>query len=116
MIRSGITRIAWLIGPYAIKVPNVRYGWGNFLRGLLSNMQEARFSPMSDTFHLAPVLFSLRGGWLNVQRRCAPLSDEQWVLLEGEGGRWKDFECDFKRDNFGFLKGRVVLLDYGEMT
>lgn len=112
MVRSGITRIVWLIGPYAIKIPNPRYGWGKFLYGLLSNMTERRFSTVAEKFRLAPVIWSMWGGWLNVQRRCEPIIDEEFEALNEDD--W--IPCDFKRENFGKLNGRILLLDYGELT
>lgn len=117
----GITRRVWLIGPYAIKFPRIRYGWNKFLRGLLSNMTEAVMSPVADEYALAPTLFSIWGGWMNIQRRCEPLTDEEWDSIDRDDippcdVRWGDMDCDFKRDNFGTLNGRIVLLDYGELT
>ncbi len=112
MVRSGITRIVWLIGPYAIKIPNPRYGWDKFLRGLLSNMTEYRFTPLAEKFNLTPVIWSLWGGWLNIQLRCEPITDEEFSRLNESD--W--MTCDFKRENFGKLNGRILLLDYGELT
>ena len=121
---GGITRAVLLVGAYAIKVPRVRYGWSKFLYGLLSNMTEARFTSLAGHFSLAPTVFAIPGGWLNVQRRCLPLTDEQWTHLEGlcrpdadfGPAYWNGMSCDFKRDNFGTLDGKVVLLDFGEVT
>lgn len=118
---GGVTRTVLLVGRYAIKVPRLRYGWSKLLYGLLSNMTEARFTPLADQFRLCPTVFSIPGGFLNVQRRCAPLSDDQWEAtrlndddVHGRGD-WQGMACDFKRDNFGVLDGRVVLLDFGEI-
>ena len=121
---GGITRAVLLVGGYAIKVPRLRYGWSKLLYGLLSNMTEARFTSLADQFRLCPTVFSLPGGFLNVQLRCQPLTDEQWADVELSGGEdseygrsdWHGMTCDFKRDNFGTLDGRVVLLDFGEVT
>lgn len=116
---GGITRAVLLIGRYAIKAPRVRYGWDKFLLGLLSNMQEGRFSVLAKEFALAPTVFSLPGGWLNIQRRCDPLTDAEWDEVEarcGQDRNWGDMSCDFKRDNFGTIDGQIVLLDYGEVT
>lgn len=112
---SGVTRRVFLIAEHAIKVPRVRYGWDKFLRGLLSNIQEQRFSCMSAQFSLCPTRWSMWGGWLNIQQRCKPLTDEEWATIE-HFSDWNGFSCDFKRENFGTLNGRIVLLDYGELT
>lgn len=118
---GGVTRAVLLVGRYAIKVPRLRYGWSKLLYGLLSNMTEARFTCLADQFRLCPTVFSIPGGFLNVQRRCAPLSDEEWEQtrfnhddVHGPGD-WLGMACDFKRDNFGTLDGRIVLLDFGEL-
>lgn len=119
---GGITRAVLLIGKFAIKVPRVRYGWDKFLRGLLSNMTEARFSCLADKFVLAPVIFAIPGGWLNIQRRCEPLTEEEWQSIHANDddvhnpGHWNGFFCDFKRNNFGTLDGKIVLLDFGELA
>lgn len=111
---SGTTRLVILIGKWAVKLPAFHRGWALTLRGLLANMQEASFTCLADEMRLCPVVFSLPGGWLSVQRRCEPLTDCQWSSISGITDRsWHGMHCDFKRPNFGALDGRVVLLDYG---
>lgn len=112
-IKSGVTRVVILLGNIAIKIPNPRYGWSKFLYGLLSNMQESRMSCLSNKWSLAPTIWQIKGGWLNIQQRCDPISHEDFEKLSPS-----DFPiaCDFKIENFGRLKGRIVLLDYGELT
>lgn len=112
-IATGVTRFVILIGPCAFKLPQLKYGWRMFLRGLLSNMTEAEFAPLADELALSPTVFSIWGGFLNVQRRCVPLTDEQWRPMS-RLKKWRGLDCDYKRDNFGMLDGRVVLLDFGE--
>lgn len=120
IIRTGITRTVILTRKRAYKFPTLRYGWDKFLRGLLSNMQEMRFSPLSAHFKLCPVLWAIPGGWLTVMPRCAPLTDEEWAsiehLWEPGASDWNGLSCDFKRDNLGTLDGEIVLLDYGDLT
>lgn len=120
VVRNGITRTVILTRHHAIKFPTLRYGWDKFLRGLLSNMSEARFSCLSEQFRLCPVIWSARGGFMNVMPRCEPLGDAQWERIAIDPARepweWNGFQCDFKYDNFGVLDGRIVLLDYGELT
>lgn len=118
--RNGITRTVFLTKCYAVKLPTMRYGWRLFLHGLLSNMEEKRFTPLAGQFKLCPTIFSIWGGWLNVQSRCQPLTDDEWSSIEHlwEPGlsKWEGFSCDFKRDNFGTLNDNIVLLDYGHVT
>ena len=122
--RNGITRTVILTKRHAIKFPTIRYGWGKFLYGLLSNIDEARFAPLSDHFKLCPTIYSAPGGWMNIQPRCQPLTDDEWHSVElqsdaySEHGQhtWQGMNCDFKRDNFGTLNGSIILLDYGQLT
>ena len=118
--RHGITRTVILTNRYAIKFPTMRYGWSKFLIGLLSNMDEVRFTCLADHFKLCPTLFNVPGGWMNVQPRCQPLTDDEWStiehLWEPGASNWCGISCDFKRDNFGTLNGVIVLLDYGQLT
>lgn len=119
--RNGITRAVLLIGPYAIKFPRWRYGWFKYLCGLRSNMTERQFAPLSDEYFLAPTIWAAWGGFMNVQRRCIPLTDDEWERIDVPESElklmeWHGMDCDFKRDNFGTLDGRIVLLDYGELT
>lgn len=59
---------------------------------------------------------------MNVQRRCEPLTDEEWKSIDDPESDLKLMEwngmqdVDFKRDNFGTYYGVPVLLDYGELT
>lgn len=91
-----------------------------FLRGLLSNITEAKFTTLAGHFSLCPTVWSMWGGWINVQPRCASLTDDEWASIEhlwGPGeSDWNGFPCDFKRENFGMLDGKIVLLDCGELT
>jgi hypothetical protein len=119
--RQGITRTVILTKRYAIKLPALRHGWAKFLYGLLSNIDEARFACMANEFALCPTIFAMPGGWLNIQPRCQTLSDAEWRLIawierDDKRDTWQGMSCDFKRDNFGTLNGRIVLLDYGQLT
>jgi hypothetical protein len=117
---DGITRTVILTKRYAIKFPAIRNGWRMFLYGLLSNTDEQRFTCLADQFKLCPTIFSLPGGWMNVQPRCQPLTDDEWStiahLWEPGVSDWCGMSCDFKRDNFGTLDGEIILLDYGQLT
>lgn len=108
-----MTRTVVLIGRWAIKAPAARNGWAMFLNGLLANIEEAKFSPLHGAFGLCPVSLAIPGGWLSMQPRCQPLTDEQWGSIANSGPDWNGMHCDFKRDNFGVCDGRVMLLDYG---
>lgn len=72
-VLDGATRVVILVGRWAVKFPQVRYGWRNFLFGLLANMQERTFA-RAGWPELCPVVCSLPGGWLVVMPRCDPVS------------------------------------------
>lgn len=113
--RIGITREVILIGRYALKVPKLIYGWRLFLCGLLANMQEAEFGK-SGWAQLCPVVWSIPGGWLVVQRRADPMTDDVWTNFDAEAFCVTDdyiLPVEFKQDSFGILDGRIVAVDYG---
>ena len=78
---NGTTRAVFLTKKYAIKVPQFKYGWELFLRGLLANMQEVEFNTMKDE-RLCPIKFHIRGGWLIVMPRCTPISIQTFSNLD----------------------------------
>lgn len=113
--RDGISRAVLLVGPWAIKIPKSRYGWPNFLRGLLANLQEARFS-RAGWPELCPVVFALWGGWLIVQRRARHFTEEEWDRFDAEAFCDRgDYvvPAEAKSSSFGWLDGRAVAVDYG---
>lgn len=118
VVRTGATRIVFLVGTYAVKIPNVCNGWKLFLLGLLANMQEATFSSMGWRT-LCPVLWSLPGGWLVVMPRVRVMTREEFDTWDYEA--WAAREAadmpneflDVKPENFGWWRGRLVVLDYG---
>lgn len=116
MIHHGSSRLVILIGWLAIKLPHP-WGWKRLLRGLLANMQEREFSRLGWP-ELAPVLFSLPGGFLVVMRRTydpPPLwrihDYERWLLAAEQRG--KVLPVELKLSSFGLLNGEVVAVDYG---
>lgn len=113
--RMGCTRIVFLIGAWAVKVPNVCYGWRLFLIGLLANMQERTFSKAGWP-ELCPVLWSIPGGWLVVMPRARPLTDDEFLALDYDAFTDKPeyvVPVEDKADSFGWLGDRIVALDYG---
>lgn len=115
LIRWGVTRAVFLVGPYALKVPNWgRYGL--FLDGMLANIQEKKWSGFSDK--LCPIIFCIPGGWLNVMPRCKPFKGsipKKWFkrFTHTNGGI---LPVEHKDNSFGFLNDRLVALDYGGFT
>lgn len=112
---NGVTRIVLLTRFRAYKFPAFNRGWRMGLEGLLANMQEQEFGTIGSPA-LAPVTWSLWGGWLTVQRRCQPLTDAQWQAFdyqEFQHSAWGSDLVENKRDGFGTLDGAIVGVDYG---
>lgn len=111
-IKHGTTRVVFLLGRYAIKVPT-NVSWKLFLCGLLGNMQEVQFSPLSAK--LCPVTFSIWGGFLVVMKRAEPITREQFFAIETDWFEEGDLSLpvEFKQCSFGVLDGQLVAVDYG---
>lgn len=123
-IKHGSTRIVFLIRNWAIKIPSL-VEWRLFLHGLLANMQEKTFSVYPE---VCPIIFSIRGGFLNIAKRARELTDlefEQEILPKCE--RDDDFanriyfvntedyclSVEGKASSFGWLDNKIVVIDYG---
>ncbi len=113
-VANGCTRKVFLIGKYAIKIPQISYQWRHFLLGLLANMQEKHFSDMKDD-RMCPVLFAAWGGWILIMPRCEELSNCQYHSInisEFWEGQFK-VPVEQKQSSFGIYKGKIVAIDYG---
>lgn len=114
ILTNGVTRIVILKGNYAYKIPHLLNGWRMFLNGLLANMQEKEWSGFSPK--LCPVIFSLPGGFLVIQKRAQILSNEQWENLDLINFCKHDdtiLPIEHKRCSFGTLNNNIVAVDYG---
>lgn len=124
--RWGITRLVWLVGPYAIKLPNPFNGWGNFIGGIQANICErnnwgaAVCGMEPDDPRLAirellcPLSWTSWGCWVVVMRRCTrTLTRDEWDALDLAPWEAQDLDGDDKAFNYGWLDGRIVKLDYG---
>lgn len=116
-VKMGVTRIVFLVGRYAIKIPNFKNGHMNFLNGCLCNCRERDFCKkfigvQNNIFYdlVAPSIFCSFFGLLQIQKRCNPLKRE---LTEKEISHFKEIcNGDIKRENFGVLNNKLVCLDY----
>ena len=117
-IKLGITRIVFIIGNYAFKIPNFKYSHHHFLQGCYANWSERKYYKnfinadyeSNLVKHVAPSYFCLWFGLFQIQARCEPLLFE---LSENE----KEFYSplcgtDNKKENFGMYKNKIVCLDY----
>lgn len=105
--RNGITRIVVITKNYAIKFPRLNYGWKKFIEGMCCNMSESECWAATKSEHLCPVVYSWAGFFL-VMKRVEILKENDEipkVHLEGDG-------TDHKPDNYGWLDGKIVCVDY----
>src|SRR6478609_200260 len=117
-VQKGVTRIVFLIGNYAFKIPNLSYSHKYFLQGCYNNWAERDYykkniNAIYDgnlSHYAAPSLFCSWFGFIQIQYRCQPCNRD---LTEHE----KEFFnslcwADNKKENFGYYKGKLVCLDY----
>lgn len=126
VIRRGITRTVILTKRYAVKVPSLRGGsiggtrgrLQGFAWGVLANHAEFQwhsYEPWSGK--VAPVLRSWLGGLVQVYPRCEPFvatPEQEMAMFERT---WLPMTLDpdpgdHKADNYGWLDGRIVRIDY----
>ncbi len=117
MIKKGSNRWVIYIGGFAFKIPSL-YNYKRFLRGLLSNMQEIEFSHVVEFKEkLCPILYHLPFGFLIVMPRVRVLNEGEISKEElNKFCRVKEgnIPAELKSDSFGYYKGRLVAIDYGD--
>ena len=112
-VHHGMTRTVLLVGRWAIKLPSLRsYGDGpagvlwSVTRGIQANLSEREWSGSPGT---CPVVWSA-AGVVNVYPRCDPVmaepTDAEYAATGVLG------PVDKKRQNVGWLAGRLVWVDY----
>lgn len=117
---TGCSRTVLLTKRYAFKFPSLynslgRFGWREFLQGLLANMQEITFA-RTQWKELCPVLFYIPGGFLVVMPRVQILTDEEFLAINlNEFLDTGDYyvPAERKANSFGWLNGEIVAVDYG---
>jgi hypothetical protein len=108
---KGVFRRVFHVGGYALKVPRLRY----FVFGLTCNRWEREiwkeWRPVFGWTNLCPVLFSDPIGLLVVMPWAKqPVSCDEIRSLPDHYP--SPFE-EYKPEDFGWLSGEVVALDYG---
>ena len=113
---NGVTRLVFLVGPWAFKIPNFKFEHSHFLLGCHCNWLEKKYTKVWDGYpplgdKIAPTVFCTWFGLLSVQKRVVALqrdlTEEEITLFEGVCS-------DVKRDNFGLLNGNLVCVDYAQ--
>lgn len=115
--RQGATRVVFVFDRFVVKVPNF-FEWRLFLWGLLSNMQERLWSGKHPD--LARVLWADPLGLVVVMEKAEIIPYERRTeLRQLLKQRYKDDDLrpfllsDCKYTNWGYVKGRLVKIDYG---
>lgn len=110
----GASRIVFLVGGYAIKIPRF-WRWKGLLLGLIAQMQEVEFG-RTGWPEFCPVVFWIPGGFLVVMRRADELTQAQFDAIDFDKFANQDgYYCfvEPKIENMGMLDGRIVAVDYG---
>lgn len=109
------------------KYPRFNYSWEHFLKGLLHNITELNTWKWNSGKHekgnsylLCPVIFSLPGGWLIIMKKADMKKHENEIrALNGYNDHYYSkfisagFGGDDKPDNYGYLNGKLVKVEYG---
>lgn len=117
--RTGITRTVWVFRYFVVKFPNWRYSWHHFLKGVLANIKENQTWKFTKNELLCPVMWCSWGGWVLIMKRADVKSFENYVRALPDNSeetykKWIDagFGGDDKCDNYGYIKGKLVKIDY----
>lgn len=120
IVGHGCSRRVFLIGRWAIKTPQT-YGLEGFLRGWLHNRDEGRLTK-AGWRKIAQQRWGFFWGIIAVYPRCEPLTR---ALTDAELAEFfwtDDAGCDYAvpmedseckwQENFGWLNGEIVAMDY----
>lgn len=109
---KGVTRLVFLLGGWAIKIPNFTFCHGHFLEGCRDNWRErvvTKYRLPEFMEKTAPCVFCAWFGLFSVMKRVEintePLTREQKKYFKNQ-------TTDCKPSNFGHLNGKLVCIDY----
>ena len=119
LITKGSSRLVFLIGNYALKIPRVFveaddkfYGkLYTFLKGWQSNRYEYLWSKSNLYDFLLPVKFSVFYSIIIIMDKATELTVDEFSMLDEADYNFKRFE--FKLDSFGKLNNKNYIIDYG---
>jgi len=119
-ISLGVTRIVFVFKSFVVKIPRPGI-WSHFLKGLIGNIHEAQTWKWNSgkyesgkSYLLCPVVWAAWGGWILIMKRAEILTEDQFSKENIEPHMiW--FDGDDKSNNYGYYKGRLVKVDYGEL-
>ena len=119
-MNKGVTRIVFPIGRYVIKIPNFLVQHDHFLMGCVANYTERKIwkayrscqgMPQKDL--VIPSSFCSWFGLIQIQHRAVVRANDNH-LTDEECEVFKYITHDTKASNFGYYKGRLVCIDYGQ--
>jgi hypothetical protein len=116
---KGSSRTVFVFDKFVIKIPNTKE-YRLFLSGILANLQEKLFSRMCRE-DLAKVMFCDKLGlFLIMEKADMNYVKYNWKYFKDfiknkyVNDAMKDFMLsDLKYDNWGYIKGRLIKIDYG---
>lgn len=111
-VSRGVFRCVFLTGNYAVKVPRFK----NFFEGLRCNRWEREmwffWRPQFGWENLCPILFADPLGLLVVMPRAKqPVTFED--VVNSFPDNYPDITAETKPEDFGWLNGKLLALDYG---
>lgn len=116
-INTGSTRLVFLLGSYAIKIPrcfvqpdNSFYGQLlGFLWGWEANRVEYVWSKSKIYNYLNPVRLSLFWSLIVIQDRVEEITIDEFINLP----KFNFGSYEHKIDSFGKVNNKIVIIDYG---
>lgn len=109
IVKSGYSRLVFVFDQFVIKVPRLHWGWDVFKHGLFCNRTERIIWKHYKSEKLCPVLYSsLWGFWLVMRKAECNFSRKHEFVNE-------EFPGDDLDVNYGYLDGRLVKIDYGNV-
>lgn len=118
IIYSGSTRIVFLIGRYAVKIPKCFvkaecsfYGHLiGFLNGWKANRTEYIWSKSNIFDFLLPVKFSSLGSLIIIMDKVDLITVEEFCEIDINN---YNFSHEHKLDSYGKLNNKIYVIDYG---
>lgn len=119
--RQGVTRLVFIFDKFVVKIPNFTCQWNHFLKGIIANIEESKTWQYNSgkyerglSYLLCPVLWCSWGGWVLVMKRAQMLTIKDWGTVTVPEHK-KHFPGDDTLSNYGWLNGKVVKVDYGDL-
>lgn len=113
-ISKGSFRAVYKVFGICFKFSRIKYGYKNWIYGILMNLQEYNFyrkhlsaSGTYSSKKYCPVYFTFLGIF-NIVPFCKSITAMEFCKIDKNNYPF----CEHKRDSYGKYKGRIVALDY----